>query len=140
MNTEEDFINWQDMWDSVRDTPEFNQTPQPDWTDVAEIIVEDFKTPNPILASTVGTDQDDPKPAWVSEFINEISELKQKLYDLEVKRNKEDAANGEWVEKCHHPDDKEISKRIESIKSEIDNLSNSLGIEAETPWPIKDSK
>lgn len=143
-----EFENWCDLWNAAKDSDEFkttdklekqefnhdisNEKAQDDyWNNLEELLTEE-KSANPIYPDSVGKDQDNPKPSWVKEdFLEEISNLKQKLYDIELELGKEDAGGGKWVEKCHHPKDESLLSKIEKLKNEIDTLSNKLGKEDE---------
>lgn len=151
---QDEFSQWVDMWDQAQVNGNFetekgismppaqkgvdaNETPQDFyWNNLDEVddILTEGKASNPVYPDSVGKDQDHPKPAWVKEnLVEEIAEMKRKLYDLEVKLGEEDAGKGEWVEKCHHPDDKNLLSQIEALHKKMDGLSNKLGLEDETP-------
>lgn len=150
---EDDFAQWVDMWDQAQKTNDFkketgvsvpasqrgfdsNNTPQDFyWNNLGEDeMLTEEKSPNPVYPDSVGKDQDQPKAAWVKEdLVEEISDLKRKLYDIEVELNKADGGGGKWVEKCHETTDK-YSSEINSLKEKIDNLSNKLGLDSETPF------
>jgi len=92
-------------------------------------LLQETKTPNPVYPDSLGKDQENPKPVWVDEnMLKEIEQLKNKLFDLENKLAKEEA------------DDKaqSLMKKIESIRKDIDDVSDVLGIENEpSPWEYK---
>lgn len=160
----EEFAHWQELWDTASSSGDFHvndkELPTAAQSDLTANVTtqdyywnnlnpnepeilneEDKKTSNPIHPDSVGKDQEQPKPSWVKEDLLEaISEMKRKLYDLEVKLGNEDAGNGEWVEKCHHPDGQKIVSQIENLKKEIDDLSDRLGQEDEpsvSQWTVK---
>ena len=150
----EEFEDWCNMWDAVCETdpfkpqernvvPEvqatadFNNTPQDFyWNHLAgesELLTEkaDTKIANPVQPDSVGMDQEVTQDAWVSEdFVSEISDLKKRLYDLEVDRNKKDVGGENWVET---PTEVNTSsdKAIEDLRQKIDDLANRLGRENE---------
>lgn len=90
---------------------------------------------NPVYPDSVGKDQDLPKPAWVNEdIIKELEELKEKLFKLE---NKFAISSGDFIKQS--PEDKKAMSQIQSIRKQIDQVSNSLGIEDESsPWTVED--
>lgn len=95
-------------------------------------LLNEEETPNPVYPDSVGKDQENPKPQWVSEeLLKDVEEMKRKLYDVEVKLGKEDGGGEKWVEKCHEPDDKKLLGQIEDLRKKIDELSNKLGMEEE---------
>jgi len=150
-NDKEQFDKWCNDWEEALktkdfQTPEFtpafseddyvptgHTTAQDDyWNHVEQEILHEVKTPNPIRPDTAGKDQDQPKPVWVNEkFIEEITELKSRLYKLEVKMNKKDA--GKWTEKAQTTNGSsgKLLKELESMRKKIDELSNNLGTKEE---------
>lgn len=73
---------------------------------------------NPIYPSTVGKDQDIVAPKWSdSKELAKLIELKSELQTLECKLNTLDA---------NQKDGKNVQSQIESVKKEIDRLSNLL--------------
>lgn len=102
-----------------------------------EELLQEDETPNPVYPDSVGKDQDKPKAAWVdNNVIEEIQNLKKKLYELEVKLNANDAGGKKWAEKAQllEPFSKETGKfqqQLAEMKKKIDELSNSLGTESE---------
>ena len=161
---QDEFEKWADLWDQALKSDDFkedgsgfsiptahqnvgmNTTPQDFyWNNLesnADQMLTEEETPNPVYPDSIGKDQDNPKPAWVKEdLVEEISDLKRKLYDLEVKLGKEYGGGEKWVEKCHHPKDQDLLSQIEKLKTQIDNVSNSLGTEDETKmsqWNVGD--
>ena len=103
--------------------------------DGPRVFVED-SIPNPVYSDTIGKDQDDPEPVWVSEdLLTQIETLKNKLFKLENEMNAKDAGGNKFVEKCHHPQTKELFEKMQSLRKEIDRVSNTLGIKDE-PSPF----
>lgn len=150
---ENDFAQWVDMWDQALKSTDFkknggvsvpasqkgidsNSTPQDFyWNHLndEEMLTEE-KSSNPVYPDSTGKDQDKPKPAWVKEdLVEEISDLKLKLYDIEVELNKSDSGDGKWSEKCHETTSDKYMTQIQSLKDKIDSLSNKLGLDEETP-------
>lgn len=159
---QDQFDNWCDLWDQAKKSDafkkeeggmwippsqkgvDFNQSPQDFyWNNLEgaeQQVLNENKTSNPIYPDSVGKDQDQPKPAWVKEdLLKDIADMKRKLYDLEVKLNKKDGGDGDWVEKCHHPDDSKLWSQIQDLKKKIDEMSNKLGVEDEpsvSKWEV----
>lgn len=151
---QDQFDNWCDLWDQAQQSDAFqkesgmqlpssqrgvdsNATPQDfywnnlEGAEESALLTED-KTSNPVYPDSVGKDQDQPKPAWVKEdLLEDIADMKRKLYDLEVKLGESDGGNGEWVEKCHHPDNGKLESQIKDLKKKIDEMSNKLGSDEE---------
>jgi hypothetical protein len=89
-------------------------------------------TPNPIYPDSAGADMSRPRPVWVEmDAFEKIDELKRKLYDIECKLGEDDAGGKKWNEKVHQPGGKKLLTQIESLKKQIDDLSDSLGLEDE---------
>lgn len=78
-------------------------------------------SPNPIRATSVGTDQDiDPGPlglTFTPEDLEKLSEMKIKLHDLQGKLN-----NAEGLGKSG----KQYETKIQSLKNQIDELSTMM--------------
>ena len=93
----------------------------------------DKHIPNPVYPDSVGKDQDLPKPAWVNEdMIKELEELKDKLFKLE---NKFAIKSGDFVKQ--NADDKKVMSQMQSIRKQIDQVSDSLGVKDEpSPWVV----
>ena len=89
--------------------------------------------PNPVYPDSVGKDQDAPKPAWVNEdMLKELEELKEKLFKLE---NKFAINSGDFVKQ--NTEDKKAMSQIQSIRKQIDQVSDSLGVKDEpSPWVV----
>jgi hypothetical protein len=156
----EDLKYYMDLWDqAVEDdlVPAVEKPRVPDtsyedtvdsaqedyWNYQVESLLQESRSANPVYLDSIGKDQDRPKPSWVNEdFLKEIEGLKKKVYDLECKVNKQDSGNGEWTEKARQqPNDKKLFSQLESLKKQIDNISNSLGIEDEpkiSTWDFKE--
>lgn len=112
-----------------------------------EGLLQESKTPkkvsaNPIYPDSVGKDSDHPAAVWVSEkIVEEIVDLKKKLYEIECKMNAEEAGGKKWTEKVYDSDDKKLMTQIDSVRKKIDSLSNLLGLKDEptsSTWAVKD--
>jgi hypothetical protein len=90
------------------------------------------KTPNPIYPDSAGPDMSRPRPVWIEmDAFEKLDELKRKLYDIECKLGEEDAGGKKWNEKVHEQGGKKLLTQIESLKKQIDDLSDTLGLEDE---------
>jgi len=141
---DDQFSSWVSLWDKARNTKDFQDelpaksqaeedfapsSAQDDyWNYLSSNDPELLQESNPVGLSTLGKDQDHPRPEWVREdLLSEIEEMKNKLYKLEVRLNKKDAGGGKWVEKPVRPDDKALLKDLSEMRKRIDSLSNFLG-------------
>lgn len=137
---------WTNMWDQALKDGLFNDLkpkaepdeikidpylPQMAGLDVQ--LMQEETTPNPVYPDSVGKDQDQPKPVWVDEKLTkEIEELKNKMFELE---NKLAQTSGDYL--SQNKNDSDIMKKIESIRKDIDQVSNSLGTKDEpSPWTV----
>lgn len=153
----EDFQNWCDLWDQACEKNIFPETPKLDplpdeyeddpagdyyhnidrQASEDDILYEadesrDSDSANPIYPDTVGKDSCVHKTPWVDEeAIEEIADLKKKLYDIECKLNAKDAGGSKWSEKPVKVNDGAIWKQIDTLKERIDKLSNGLGLKEE---------
>jgi hypothetical protein len=92
---------------------------------------------NPNRKSTLGKDSN-PK-IWVDEeALAEVEKLKRKLYEIECKLNAEDAGGTEWQEKAVEPKDKALWSQIEKLKGQVDDLSDTLGLNYEPAISLYD--
>lgn len=93
------------------------------------------RIPNPVYPDSVGRDDKAPKSVWVNEeMLKELEELKNKLFELE---NKFAKTSGDFV--SQNSVDKKTMSQIESIKKQIDQVSNTLGIKDEpSPWVVNE--
>lgn len=98
-------------------------------------------TPNPIYPDSSGPDMSRPRPVWVEmDAFEKLAELKYKLYDIECKLGEEDAGGKRWHEKVHEVGGKKLLSQIDSLKKQIDDLSDSLGLEDEpeqSVWKVE---
>lgn len=147
----EDFLNYLDLWDKACDKNIFPKQPKldplpesdHDYDDPAEdyynnidremsddgLLSED--SANPVFPDSVGKDCS-PHTPWVDEkAIEEIADLKSKLYDIECKLNSKDAGGEKWNKKAVEVNDKAIWKQIKDLQKRIDKLSNSFGLKEE---------
>ena len=87
-----------------------------DLSKAAEIIAN---SPNPISPTTLGQDSKlKVTPNWTSgKELEALAELKQRLYDLEVKLGEADTKSD---------DPTALEKQFEKLKQDMDDLSNSL--------------
>jgi hypothetical protein len=88
-------------------------------------------SPNPVYPDSPGGDSERPKAVWTTsqKNVDEMSKLKQRLYELECKLNAKEAGGEKWVEKAaeSHEDEK-LFKQIHAMKTKLDELSNKLGL------------
>lgn len=154
--------DWQDMWDKACEEGIFKPEPEEYRKDNDQPLAYDPQTcsmagiepcllqennpvhqpqaltegriPNPVYPDSVGRDDQGPKTAWVNEeLLKELEGLKNKLFELE---NKFAAKSGDFIKQ--NAGDKKTMSQIESIRKQIDKVSNSLGIEDEpSPWVVK---
>lgn len=148
--------DWAEMWDEMLDKgvhPEiekpkaspfaaeiFNDDPQDtyyDYNDSDEMLQETM-VQNPIFPDSVGTDQENPKSAWVSEkLLDEISELKDRLFKIENKMARMGQGT-KFSEKTVNEDGKKLMGEIDSIRKQIEKVSSQLGIKEEpSPYNVK---
>jgi len=153
-NYKSEIDQWVDIWDemqkkSVHPEPEklVDKTDKSDFVDdnprddyfsgvfSQELFTEEeYKVPNPVRVDTKGPDNKKPDPVWVSEdLLPEIEKLKDRLFNLEnemasLKSNKK-------TETPVHMDldmsKDDLSKKISSIRDEIEKVSSQLGIKNE---------
>lgn len=98
---------------------------------------------NPIWPDTIGKDQDFPNPVWnTTDAFKTIEELKKRLYDAECKAGDKDAGGKKWHSEPVTTEDKSLWSEIESIRKQIDELSDTLGLKDDpnskaTTWSFK---
>lgn len=146
--TKQSLADWEDTWNQALESGIFDDSSKPREQESIKLdrqtyemaglepqLLQEDKTPNPVYPDSVGKDQEQPKPVWVTEdMLKEIEGLKNKLFELENKFAKN---SGEFIDQA--AGDKKVMSQIESIRSEIDKLSSSLGIEEEpSPWETED--
>ena len=151
---------WADMWDEMQDKQVHPALEKPKQSDFANKILGDdpqdtyydsldanelFQeseeaTQNPVRMDTIGPDNKHPTAAWVKEdFLSEIEDLKDRLFKLE----NDMARMGQGITFSENPvatgkDD--LMKKIESRRSEIEDVSSKLGLKDDpTPFVIKKS-
>jgi hypothetical protein len=96
-------------------------------------------TGNPIRKWTLGKDSN-PK-IWVDEAaLAEIEKMKRKLYGIECKLAAEAGGGTKWHDKAVEPKDKALWGQIEKLKSQIDKLSDTLGLNYEPSPSLYDKK
>lgn len=152
--------NWTDMWDEMQDKKMHPAPEKPKQSDFANKILGDDPqdtyytsldandllqeaeevTQNPVRMDTIGPDDQQPKPAWVrEEFLSEIENLKERLFKLENEMAKMGQGKT-FSEKPVTLDNKDVFKKVESIRSEIEKLSSQLGVKEDpSPFVIKKS-
>jgi len=157
-DTKQNLGDWSRMWEKAQEEGVFNDdtsngpealpfdpktcdlaglpTAPSDITDQADLLQE-RKTPNPVFPDSVGVDQQQPEPVWVSEdMLKEIEDLKEKLFKLE---NKFAEKSGKFVDQASG--DKKMMSQIESIRKQIEQVSSSLGVENEpSPWETDENE
>lgn len=112
-------------WRSIALYGKVSKNQAPDPIDAAKMLKEQEEiNMNPVQVSTIGKDQD-LTPAGMGltfdeEDLNELQDLKNKLFDLENKLNTSDGL-GE--------NSKKFEGQIKDIQSKIDELSDSLSKE-----------
>jgi hypothetical protein len=85
-------------------------------------------TQNPVRAHTAGRDDEQPEPCWVKEdLLSEIEKLKNSLFDMENKLARMGQPEKKSL-KNKNQKNQDILKKIESIRKNIDDLSDKLGI------------
>ena len=147
-DTKRDMNDWAHMWqkacedgvfDDIADNRADDSLPYDplvcELSGVDTRLLDEHKTPNPVYPDSVGVDQNQPEPVWVKEdMLKEIEELKNKLFELE---NKFAENSGKFVDQ--KSGDQKIMSKIESIKKEIEQVSNTLGTEGEpSPWETEE--
>lgn len=150
-----DLEHWMDIWDQsqneegaqpavekVQPAPYSGDSAQDDYYDYlgSEELFQEQKVMNPVPLDSFGKDSDSPDPAWVSEeLLKGIEKLKDKLFKVE----NEVARLGQgktFMEKPLAMNGQKLMTQIESIRKEIDRVSNELGIKGEpSPWETKKS-
>ena len=158
-----DLDMWADMWDEMQQSdihPEIEK-PQPapyapsrtaqdtyyDYFDaedgfqpeVDDQLLQEDRVPNPIHPSSLGHDNEQPKPVWVSEeLFKEVESLKNRLFKLENQMARMGQAKTPDQKKVHSFNDKSMFSEIKALRSRIDKVSSRLGIKDEPPtWDIK---
>lgn len=151
---------WADMWDEMQDKGihPVSEKPKPsafaanifgvepedsfdDYVDGDEGLLSEEEivtTQNPVRMDTLGPDNKQPEPAWVKEdFLDEIQQMKDRLFKVE----NELARMGQGKKHSDKPvdsDDKKVMSKVESLRKEIDRLSDELGIKNEpSPYKVK---
>jgi hypothetical protein len=152
--------DWANMWDEMQDDgihPAIEK-PKPsafasqvlgdapadsyyDYLDGQEDLLSEEEivtTQNPVRMDTVGADNKQPEPAWVREdLLDEIQKMKDRLFQME----NELARMGQGKKHSEKPvetDDKKSMSKLESLRKQIDKLSDELGIENDpSPYKIK---
>jgi|688.fasta_scaffold15885_4 hypothetical protein len=156
----QDIDAWTEMWDEMLEKGVHPQVEKPKTSDFAKQIFGDdpadsyydylygeeelfseedvITTQNPVRMDTVGPDNKQPEPVWVKEdLLDELQQMKDRLFKLE----NEFAQMGQGKEFKEDPvdttDDKMMSK-FESLRKQINKLSDELGIANEpSPYKIK---
>lgn len=102
-----------------------------------DMVLQEEKIQNPIYPDSVGPDNKDPKPAWVSDnLLKEIEALKNRLFKVENAMARMGQGK-KWSEKPIREDNR-LFGEIKSLKNRIDRLSNQIGVKDEpSPWQIK---
>lgn len=103
------------------------------------------RTPNPIYPASSGKDQNQPKPTWVdNKMFERVEDLKRRLYNIECKLGEQDAGGKRWTERAiQSPAGQKLISQIESLRTQIDELSDMLGIEDEpeqSMWAVAKRK
>lgn len=103
-------------------------------------LIQESETPNPVYPDSAGPDHLTTPAVWADEkTIEEVENLKNKLFELENRLASKMGGGEKWVEKSHEPNDKKMMDEIESLKGEIGKLSSTLGVEHEpTPWKTEE--
>lgn len=151
-NYKSEIDQWADIWDEMQkdsvhpnpeppenigDTKFVDDNPRDDYFSgmfSQELFTEEEKTPNPVRVDTKGPDNKKPEPVWVSEdLLPEIEKLKDRLFNLE---NEMASLKGsKKIETPVHMDldmsKDNLSKKISSIRDEIEKVSSQLGIKNE---------
>ena len=88
---------------------------------------------NPVYPNTTGKDQDLGTPVKVTKNwgvggkdLNDLADLKKRLYDLEVKLSQAGILKGQKGKKKKDSDENTILKSMEDLKKDIDDLSDKL--------------
>lgn len=146
---------WIDLWNDSEDAHPVPEVPKPvepvddfsdvprdhfyDYMDMADELLQEMKSPNPVYPDSVGPDHQTTDPVWVSEeLVKEIEGLRSKLFDVENRLAKQMGGGEKWVEKAHDPNNKSLVSEIESLRKRIEKVSSQLGVEKEpSPWEVK---
>jgi hypothetical protein len=139
---------WASMWDEMDDDKIHPPLQKPERSDFASKIFgnQDFEnddqeeedpgliqeaesvTQNPVRVNTAGRDDKHPEPCWVKEdLLSEIEKLKNSLFDMENKLARMGQPEKK-LQKSKNQKDQDVLKKIESIRKDIDDLSDKLGI------------
>jgi hypothetical protein len=169
MDHRDEFDNWCNLWDKAQQDgvfpveeekpeaelpaflrePEVESDPYYDYldSDMEGLIQESTqksskskKSANPIYPDSVGKDQEPSNPWLRNNLFERVSELKQRLYDIECKFNTESAGGKKWVEKAefnNFRENKKLLTQIDSLRKQIDDLSDTLGIQDEPPQSMR---
>jgi hypothetical protein len=90
------------------------------------------KTLQPIPTDTIGPDNEAPKPVWTEKGpIEEVEKLKLRIHELECKLNAKEAGGKKWVESPQDWEDKKMFSQIQTLRSNLDDLSDLLGLQHE---------
>jgi hypothetical protein len=152
--------SWADMWDEMQNKGIHPQPEKPkqsefaskilsdepqdsyyDSLDMSELIQEAEEiSQNPVRMDTVGSDNKQPEPAWVKEdLLSEIEKLKERLFKVEnemARMGQGEKISGKPIE----DNGQKLMAKIESIRKEIENVSNKIGVENDpSPFIIKKS-
>lgn len=162
MDHRDEFQNWCNLWDQALEDEVFPTTPSEapapiekdvdtdpyyDYLDSeleAQVLHESKKrTPNPIYPDSVGKDQESAKPWPESKCFQKVLELKLKLYDIECKLSETYGGGKKWNQKSVQQEaklDRKLLSQIDSLRKQIDQLSDNLGIEDEpsrSTWTVE---
>lgn len=155
---------WADMWDEMQDKgvhPSIEKPkPSPfaagilgdnpsdsyyDFLDGQDDLLSEEEqvviTQNPVRMDTVGSDNEQPKPAWVSEdLLDEIEKMKNRLFELENQAARMGQGK-EFSEKPVTSDEKKFMSKFENIRKDIERISNELGVKNDpSPYKLKVKK
>jgi hypothetical protein len=97
---------------------------------------------NPVYPDSVGADCEQPKSAWVQEdLLKELEGLKNKLFKLENKVAELGVSKKGVQEPKTMVFGEKLSSQMESLRKQIDKISDELGVKDEpSPWVIKEKK
>jgi len=138
---------WASMWDEMEGEKVHPSLQKPERSEFASKIFgdQDFEnddqeedpgliqesesiTQNPVRVHTAGRDDQHPEPCWVKEdLLSEIEKLKNSLFDMENKLARMNQPEKK-SQKSKNQKDQDVLKKIESIRKDIDDLSDKLGI------------
>ena len=156
-NYKSEIDTWADMWDEMQDKSVNPQAEKPKQSDAAfnffgdeptdnsydidsEALLQESEdtVQNPIRMDTVGSDNKQPKPVWVEEnLLSEIEKLKKRLFKIENKMARM-GQKEKFTQDPVHDDGKKLMDKIESIRNDIEEVSNQLGIQNDpSPFKIK---